>query len=308
MAKHKKHKGCLRRLLLWLIPLALIASLPLIAHNPFHHRREGKDFDRKISIMTYNTHRMGMFHKTADNPVLTFLMSQDVDIVCLQEVEVYHDSHYLTLDELRRAMSKWPYTYFDFKIYNSRRQFGNVVFSRYPLIDKHTVPFTSRASISSCCDVVVDNDTLRLIVNQLESNRLEAEDMPLDSLRTDPKYVWYRVKGKMGKAEPIRRKQADAVRQEIKDSPYPVVVAGDFNALPYSYTYRHIKHGLRDSFLETQFLRMGWTYVRHHLGVRIDYILCSRSLTPISSQVIHTSASDHYPYISTIAWPIPDAE
>ena len=40
-----------------------------------------------ITILTWNTGRMGEFKKTAQNEVLHYLCAQDADIICLQEVD-----------------------------------------------------------------------------------------------------------------------------------------------------------------------------------------------------------------------------
>ncbi len=96
-------------------------------------------------------------------------------------------------------------------------------------------------------------------------------------------------------------------------SPYPVILAGDFNVPPLNRTYYILKRGLRDCFLETSFLRYGTTYPLRAAadaedassfspGVRIDYIFCSPSLTPLTSEVISTAASDHYPLRCTIGY------
>ena len=275
---------------------------PIVSHRPFASRRVNKPWKQTLRVMTYNTHRLGMFEKPERNEVIRFLRTADADVICLQEVEVYKDSRYLTLNELKEAMSDWQYTYFDFKVYNSRRQFGNVVFSRYPLLNKKTVPFESRGSISSRCDIAVGGDTLRLIVNHLESNRLEEGDMQVDSLLKPKSALRDRVKQKLGRAGAIRREQAQAVKEEANASPYPVVLAGDFNDIPYSRTYRILSEGMHDTFLESSFGRYGATYHAHGIGVRIDYIFCSAGLTPIRSEVVETDGSDHLPLVSTLAW------
>ena len=40
-----------------------------------------------ITILTWNTGRMGEFKKPAQNEVLHYLCAQDADIICLQEVD-----------------------------------------------------------------------------------------------------------------------------------------------------------------------------------------------------------------------------
>ena len=52
-----------------------------------------------ITILTWNTGRMDFKHKPENNEVLQYLLSQDADVVCLQEVDVYKDPKYLTLSE-----------------------------------------------------------------------------------------------------------------------------------------------------------------------------------------------------------------
>ena len=247
-----------------------------------------------LSVVTYNTGRIGMFEHADRNPVIRYLQQCDADILCLQEVDVYKSHAYLTLPELKQAMSEYPYTYFDFKVYNTRHQYGNVVFSRYPLINKHTIPYSSRGNISSCCDVVVGDDTLRLIVNHLESNRLASSDTR-DS-----------IIGKIGSAGRIRWRQAWKVKRATWESPYPVLVVGDFNATPLSLTYQCLRIGLRDCFLSASCGQIGNTYVRHWhrlpFGVRIDYILAARRFTATRCCVDPVSGSDHYPLRADLVW------
>ena len=93
-----------------------------------------------ITVLTWNTARMDYKHKPADNEVLQYLLSQDADVVCLQEVDVYKDDKYLTLPDVRQTLkTKYPY--------------------------------------SNRCDIVMGHDTIRLINNHLESYKLASEDL-----------------------------------------------------------------------------------------------------------------------------------
>lgn len=256
----------------------------------------------ELQVLTYNTRAM-MIGESLDSKLamLKYINRMDADIVCLQEVLVYKSGQRLTLPMLREAMRKYPYTYYDFKHYNSRRQFGNVVFSRYPLINKQTVRYESNSNISSQCDVVVGHDTLRLIVNHLESFKLEDSDFSLDSL-TAGKFSESSLNRKLTQTSQLRRKQVLKVRRAIRQSPYPVIAVGDFNALPVSLVYWTMNMGLRDCFAESSIGRYGATYQRHGIGIRIDYIFCSRSLHPLTCRVGEKQYSDHYPVVATIGW------
>lgn len=99
-----------------------------------------------------------------------------------------------------------------------------------------------------------------------------------------------------------RAEQVQIIRGEIDRSPHPVIVCGDFNDVPASYTYRHLSEGLNDAFLSTSLLRTGHTFVMRCLGVRIDYILHSPIFTTNDFRVDQVNYSDHYPVMTTLYW------
>lgn len=271
----------------------------------FSHRmpwQKGKKTTNELKVLTYNTHAM-MIGESLDSKLamLQYINRLDADIVCLQEVLVYKSGQRLTLPMLREAMRQYPYTYYDFKHYNSRRQFGNVVFSRYPLIHKQTIRYESASNISSQCDVVVGADTLRLVVNHLESFKLEDSDFHIDSL-TSGNFKESSLNRKLTKTSQLRRKQVQQVRSAIRQSPYPAIAVGDFNAVPLSLVYWTMNLGMRDCFAETSVGRYGATYQRKGIGIRIDYIFCSRELVPLACRTEKKHYSDHYPVVATIGW------
>ncbi len=247
-----------------------------------------------ISVLTWNTARMDYKHKPADNEVLQYLLSQDADVVCLQEVDVYKDAKYLTLPDVRQTLgSKYPYSYLDFSVYNKRHQYGTMVWSKYPLIHKQSIHYETQGNLSNRCDIVVGCDTIRLINNHLESYKLASEDL------TDMD----RIEAKWKRAIPLRNAQAQVVRREIEASPYPVVIVGDFNSVALSYAYWHISRGLHDAWNETHyFWEWGATYEYNGIGLRIDYILCSDPLKPTTCSVPNISVSDHKPVVATLVW------
>ena len=256
----------------------------------------------QLTVVTYNTNGMLVDKKLEDKlAMLDYVKKLDADIVCLQEVLVYKNPYRFTLPDLREAMREYPYTYYDFKVYNSRRQFGNVVFSRYPLINKQTIRYESQSNISSQCDVVVGQDTLRLVVNHLESFRLNNSDFSLDSLTANTLRE-SSLNRKLTYASRLRRQQAYSVRKAIHHSPYPVIAVGDFNARPLSAVYWIMNTRLRDCYAESSVGRYGSTYERKGIRVRIDYIFTSRALKPLACRVGKERYSDHYPVIATIGW------
>lgn len=259
-----------------------------------------KDCEQQLKIVTYNTRAMLIGESLQrKQEMLRYINTLDADIVCLQEVLVYKTGERMTLPALREAMKEYPYTYYDFKVYNSRRQFGNVVFSRYPLVNKKTIRYESNSNISSQCDVVVGTDTMRLIVNHLESFRLNSKDFSRDSL-TAGNLKESSLGKKLSQASQLRRQQVWQVRKAAWDSPYPVVAVGDFNAVPLSLVYWTMNMGLRDCFAESSIGKYGATYKSYWPGIRIDYVFCSRGLQPIECWVDQAKYSDHMPVVAVI--------
>ena len=293
----RKIKHCfwalLTLLILWIVWSLLSHQMPWQRNHETTH---------SLRVMTYNTQGMAIGkHYNEKMKMLQYINDQDADIVCLQEVLVWKNEQRLTLPKLREAMSKYPYTYYDFKLYNNKRQFGNVVFSRYPLINKQTIRFESKSNISSQCDVVIGKDTIRLIVNHLESFRLTKEDLNIDSL-TSNSWQESSLNRKITTASRLRRTQVNALCKSIRQSPYPVIAVGDFNSLPISWVYWRMNMGMHDCWAESSIGQYGSTYTRGLLRVRIDYIFTSRKIKPISCEIGNVTYSDHYSVIGTIGW------
>lgn len=289
-----------------IICLSLLAIVVLwLAWSLLSHRMPWQEYSQmphELKVLTYNTQGMAV-DKYLDTKLemLEYINELDADVVCLQEVLVYKKGDRLTLPMMREAMKNYPYTYFDFKLYNSRRQFGNVVFSRYPLVNKETIQFESKANISSQCDIVVNEDTIRLMVNHLESFYLNDEDLDLSDLDVSNIQENSLVR-KLVRANRLRHDQVSVLRKAIRQSPHPVIAVGDFNSLPISWVYWRMNLGMRDCFAESSVGQYGSTYQRKGMSARIDYIFTSRKLKPISCEVGDAEYSDHYPVMATIGW------
>ena len=89
----------------------------------------------------------------------------------------------------------------------------------------------------------------------------------------------------------------DAFRKYLKslDEIKPVIVCGDFNDTPVSYTHHAFNQILKDAFVEAG-NGLGISYNRNRMYVRIDHILTSKDMEVHDCQVDKSiKASDHYP-------------
>ena len=84
--------------------------------------------------------------------------------------------------------------------------------------------------------------------------------------------------------------------EHIKKSKYPVIVCGDFNDTPSSYTYHQImsRNMLKDAFTESG-KGLAQTYNGVFPSFKIDYILYSKQFKSYNFKISKNNLSDHLP-------------
>ncbi len=255
--------------------------------------------ERFIKVLSYNVMAFNMNkpHEPLDpNEVIRYLVHCDADIICLQE---YITGANLKRKEIDRAMQGYTYKHFH-KLKNGINGLG--CYSRYPILSAEPVKYESRANGSMVYRILVDGDTLTVINNHLESNKLTLDDKSLyEDMLSAPeagkvKNGSRKLLGKLANAESIRAIQADSIAALVsRRGNSPMVVCGDFNTTPFSYTYRVISKDLTDAFSQSG-IGPGISYHRNKFYFRIDHILISPDLRSYECEVDRSIAdSDHYP-------------
>ena len=137
----KKRPHIFRYIMLAVLLAAIALCLRFtLSHGTPPSFEQLEKMPHRLTVMTWNTGRMGGFVKPEKNEVLQYILEQNADVICLQEVDVYKDAKYLTLPDVKRTLSKqYPYSYIDFSVYNKRHQYGTMVWSKYPLIHKQSI-------------------------------------------------------------------------------------------------------------------------------------------------------------------------
>jgi len=147
----------------------------------------------------------------------------------------------------------------------------------------------------SVADVQTSLGKIRFINAHLQSNRISVmageigqDDSVQEELdRAESMFRSY------GAAARTRAKQAEEIRGYVLESPHPVIVGGDFNDVPSSYTYQQIRTDrLRDAWAEQGF-GLGTTFTGPLPGLRIDFLLVDTSLTVVEVERVETDFSDH---------------
>ncbi len=284
--------------------LTLLLCLPeQKAWLPVKLVKEQAGGGRAIKVLTYNTMQFSGYHthnKQDPNPVIRYLQESEADILCLQEAGYSFDKKFLEKNTIIAALKNYPYHSFEI-IQSTKYKTANLwVFSKYPILKSGKLSYKSQSNASHYCDIKIGQDTLRFINNHLESNKLTKEDKALYKIivenpdRENISQVAEKLGRKLGQAARLRAPQAEAVAGFIRETPYKLVVCGDFNDIPASYTYRCIKKGLRDAWSQNG-RGLGITFHEKFYLFRIDYILHSPELHSYGTKVDHVHYSDHYP-------------
>lgn len=289
---------------LW-IPVAgfILAYVPINIYMPV--RAMESPPDDALKLVSYNVCGYGSTITQGDHfdSIFSYLRHQQADIICLQEDN----------DTWRSADDRFA-QYFAHtarvKISCDETKWANHVglYTRYPILRSERIDLTTSTRVNGAAAfyLQVGSDTMLVVGCHLENIHLNKKDrqqykeilkgsMERDTAQAEGKMLL----GKLSGAFKIRAAQAKTIRSYIKEhrESGPVIVCGDFNDTPISFTRHTIAEGLTDCFSASG-RGLGLSYNQKGFNFRIDHILCSEDLTPYHCLVDRKiSESDHYPVV-----------
>jgi endonuclease/exonuclease/phosphatase family metal-dependent hydrolase len=260
-----------------------------------------------FSIMTFNVRSFDIYAQNNNShpaeEIISFLRKAKPDILCLQEI--YTSPHTVPEKKILAALN-YPYHFFSYSTSRPNGvRYGMAIFSRYPLQRKKVLHFAGTPNQTQYCNVIFRNDTLRLFNNHLQSTRLGGQEFRLYDLNDETEAIRNvkNISVRLKSAYPLRARQVRILRDSIAASPFPVIVCGDFNDTPVSYTYHQLSAGLTDAFVASG-KGFGKTYHGKVPSFRIDYILHDKRFSSSGYRTFHNTLSDHFAVMCTI-WPDP---
>lgn len=263
---------------------------------------------QSLKIMTYNTSNFGLWTgsnkqkntKDGDNRLVRDIILESPDIVGFQEG--FNGNQYT---KHVRPILKRNGFYAD-TVRTSESNIG--CFSRYPILEKKVISHIERNDAAVFKIKLSNADTLHFIVMHLKSMELSTEDRNIfqnnvENFRdndTDDSLDYkglFHVARKIARASEPRAQQAENVAKYIEENKDKnIIVCGDFNDTPVSYTYRTIINAgnLEDAFVQAG-NGLGRTFNRHAMVVRIDHILYGEDFwEPHAAHVLdRPDRSDH---------------
>ncbi len=262
-----------------------------------------------IRVMSWNVEQFNILHHK-DHPevkgeMLDLINKYDPDIACFQEVVAGDKKKGINyFPDILKALHFTDY-FFSYSVkddFDANHHFGRLILSKLPVINKQTVvnyPNDYNATFQYI-DVLKGNDTIRVFNIHLQSLKFSKANLTYldsgpvtDSNLTESKSIIAKIK----KAIIKRSVQANFIRDEIDHSPYPVILCGDFNDVPNSYSYETIGDGLQNAFVQKG-AGIARTFTSISPTLRIDNIFADKIFLITQFIRIKKLLSDHFPIIA----------
>lgn len=285
------------------IPIAgfVLAYVPITIYLPLN--TSGNVPDDAFKVLSYNVCSYGGNYKYEDGfqKVSEYITAQAPDIVCVQEdVDSWRRYAFREYEKMGLAYNDTVVLYDN---PNCRNAVG--IHTRFPILYRERIPYSSEANGSVAWWLKVGDDTLVVVNNHFESCHLNNKDrqqyrqiikgeMSSDSARAESKLLLVKLAEANAKRAGQIRTVLDYVQQH---SHLPVVVCGDFNDSPISYSRHAMAQQLTDAFVATG-RGIGLSYNQKAFSFRIDHLFCNEQLEPYNCEIDgKMDASDHNPLV-----------
>lgn len=298
--------------------LALLICLPAVSNifplnfsSDFNLAKRPGD----IRVMSWNVEQFGILHYK-DHPeikqeMLALINKYDPDIACFQEVVAGESKKSINyFPDIQKALrfTDYLYSYTLKDDFDNYHHFGIIIFSKLPIVRKQMIVNNPENYNSNYqfVDVLSGRDTLRIFNVHLQSLKFSKENLEyLDNadLRshesiTESKSIVSKIKKGILK----RASQAFYIKDEMNNSPYPIILCGDFNDVPDSYAYATIGEGLQNAFVQRGY-GISRTFSSISPTLRIDNIFADKKFVITQFTRVKKLLSDHFPIVADMKLP-----
>ena len=239
---------------------------------------------------------------------IRWLASSPADVLCLQEYynepggSPENGQVFRSDEAIGRASGR--YSFVSTSLTNRiGAEFGMAIFSRFPIVRRGTILFGKLTQNHAMWADLVrpttpghQRDTIRVFNVHFQSMSMaESDIVTATASRAGLRQKAPNLLRRFRNGAVARGTQVDTVLARVLRSPYPVLLAGDFNDLPYSYTYDQLADHLQNAWA-TVGLGIGATYHGQLPFLRIDQQFASPQWQVLACRVHQEIKwSDHYP-------------
>ncbi|WP_292010928.1 endonuclease/exonuclease/phosphatase family protein [Chryseobacterium sp.] len=239
-----------------------------IKFSPQHGENNITNCD--IKVLTFNVQYGSFGWKN----VKKYIVDQDADIILVQEKD--------TNRVVKKNLVKYPTV---------------ILKTKHRIIRQAQLLCDKSKGNSFYADVEINGKVVRVVNVYLEPFQLNKSMFQFDGIKEEKNKFSF-VFSHLIPTFRTHEDQIRKIRKAIDNSPYPVILAGDFNSVPNSYEYYNLGKNLDDAFVKAG-NGVSTSFHDYGLPLRIDYIFTSKSIVPVSYKVDYSvKLSDHYPVIA----------
>lgn len=269
-----------------------------------------------FDIMTFNVRNFDLYNwmhnkdgQTREK-ILQLINAESPDIICFQEFYSKKNSDYDIISKIKKINPDYNFVTSHLNHRKKGELWGVATASRFPVVNSGRIDYGKHSgNYAVFTDLVIQQgDTIRLFNVHFESIRLGKDDLLFisdfgngnssEKLKTGSR----KILSKLKKAFIYRAPQVRVLNEQIRQSPYPVLLSGDFNDTPTSYVYNELSNLLEDTFMDAG-EGFGNTWNGLFPDYRIDYIFHDSAFSTISLKVIKGNRlSDHYPISARLSF------
>lgn len=269
--------------LIWIFKRKKIAIafllLTFVFYNPvrrwvnFTPQQISQSKKNEIKVLTYNV----KYGSAGWPTVKKYITDQNADIILVQEKD--------TSTALRKDLVKYP---------------SVILKTRHKILRQRDLLNDQSKGNSFYADVEINGKIIRVVNVYLEPFRLNKNMLGMKD-ENGKKVEENKISilfSRLINTFKTHEDQVIKIRTAVDRSPYPVILAGDFNSVPNSWEYYNLGKNLDDAFVETG-NGSATSFHDYKFPLRIDYIFSSKSIKPVSYKVDYSvKLSDHYPVIA----------
>lgn len=290
------------------ILLSLFFVLIRVGYVPRLITYHSEDKQGELKVLTYNvkefTYRIDYNDNVAlgvlQDSILHYIGSTNADVVCLQDYSVdtkqKRGFHATIVDSL-------GYKYYYYHNLNNRRVDNCAIYSKLPIKNSGSLlEEDEKADFAIFADIKAGKQMVRICNLHLISYMLGPQEQSdyMNMIKGDiSNTASQNILTKLCVANSKRAKQLRKLMPQLKRTQKALIVVGDMNDTPFSYTYEQFNDLLSDAFVSKGY-GIGTTYNGVFPAYRIDYVFYERSrLSAVSYKSDRIDYSDHYPVLAT---------
>ena len=274
--------------LYWLLsqpPRALLSVLILAVGFPLFERtyqfgstpkaRQASRQQKTLRVLSYNVMSFDVQGYLDNiNPqsalgMVSWAKNNEADVKCFQEFyNLDSRPNFNTTQQIKAQGYRYMAALHPLAAQNEENFFGLAIFSKYPIVAREEVVFAGLNGLLRA-DIKIGKDTLRIINVHLRSMALRInkvlKEKEYQVAKAETKSALKILKSGFEK----RASHVEIMEEWIKKSPYPIILCGDFNEIPYGLAYGRVGRYLNSTF-ENAGVGFGFTYNKAPKFIRID--------------------------------------